>query len=193
MEDPIEYLHQHKKSMVNQREIGLDSQSYANALRAALREDPDVILVGEMRDFETISVAITAAETGHLVLSTLHTIGAASTVDRVIDVFPPHQQQQIRVQLANVLEAVVSQQLIPKADGSGRVAAFEVLHSNHAVRNLIREGKAYQLMSVMQTNRKQGMMIMDEAIMQLYYSGMIDREMAIQFATDPDGMEHKII
>ena len=188
-----EYLHQHKKSMVNQREIGLDSQSYANALRAALREDPDVILVGEMRDFETISVAITAAETGHLVLSTLHTIGAASTVDRVIDVFPPHQQQQIRVQLANVLEAVVSQQLIPKADGSGRVAAFEVLHSNHAVRNLIREGKAYQLMSVMQTNRKQGMMIMDEAIMQLYYSGMIDREMAIQFATDPDGMEHKII
>ena len=193
LEDPIEYLHQHKKSMVNQREIGLDSQSYANALRAALREDPDVILVGEMRDFETISVAITAAETGHLVLSTLHTIGAASTVDRVIDVFPPHQQQQIRVQLANVLEAVVSQQLIPKADGSGRVAAFEVLHSNHAVRNLIREGKAYQLMSVMQTNRKQGMMIMDEAIMQLYYSGVIDREMAIQFATDPDGMEHKII
>lgn len=148
LEDPIEYLHQHKKSMVNQREIGLDSQSYANALRAALREDPDVILVGEMRDFETISVAITAAETGHLVLSTLHTIGAASTVDRVIDVFPPHQQQQIRVQLANVLEAVVSQQLIPKADGSGRVAAFEVLHSNHAVRNLIREGNAYQLMSV---------------------------------------------
>ena len=193
LEDPIEYLHQHKKSMVNQREIGLDSQSYANALRAALREDPDVILVGEMRDFETISVAITAAETGHLVLSTLHTIGAASTVDRVIVVFPPHQQQQIRVQLANVLEAVVSQQLIPKADGSGRVAAFEVLHSNHAVRNLIREGKAYQLMSVMQTNRKQGMMIMDEAIMQLYYSGTIDREMAIQFATDPDGMEHKII
>lgn len=193
LEDPIEYLHQHKKSMVNQREIGLDSQSYANALRAALREDPDVILVGEMRDFETISVAITAAETGHLVLSTLHTIGAASTVDRVIDVFPPHQQQQIRVQLANVLEAVISQQLIPRSDGTGRVAAFEVLHSNHAVRNLIREGKAYQLMSVMQTNRKQGMMIMDEAIMQLYYNGLIDREMAIQFATDPDGMEHKII
>ena len=157
MEDPIEYLHQHKMSMVNQREIGLDSQSYANALRAALREDPDVILVGEMRDFETISVAITAAETGHLVLSTLHTIGAASTVDRVIDVFPPHQQQQIRVQLANVLEAVISQQLIPKADGSGRVAAFEVLHSNNAVRNLIREGKSHQLTSVMQTNRKLGM------------------------------------
>ncbi|MBQ8598022.1 MAG: type IV pilus twitching motility protein PilT, partial [Lachnospiraceae bacterium] len=192
LEDPIEYLHQHKLSMVNQREIGLDSQSYAQALRAALREDPDVILVGEMRDFETISVAITAAETGHLVLSTLHTIGAASTVDRVIDVFPPHQQQQVRVQLANVLEAVISQQLIPRADGRGRVAAFEVLHANHAVRNLIREGKSHQLMSVMQTNRKAGMIAMDEAIQQLYYSGAIDREMAIQFAQDPDGMEHKI-
>ena len=193
LEDPIEYLHQHTKSIVNQREIGIDSQSYANALRAALREDPDVILVGEMRDFETISVAVTAAETGHLVLSTLHTIGAASTVDRVIDVFPPHQQQQIRVQLANVLEAVISQQLIPLADGSGRVAAFEVLHSNHAVRNLIREGKSHQLMSVMQTNRKMGMMPMDEAIQQLYFSGKISRDMAIQFAVDPDGMEGKLI
>lgn len=192
LEDPIEYLHQHKKSIVNQREIGLDSHTYANALRAALREDPDVILVGEMRDFETISVAITAAETGHLVLSTLHTIGAASTVDRVIDVFPPHQQQQIRVQFANVLEAVVSQQLIPTADGKGRVAAFEVLHSNHAVRNLIREGKSHQLMSVMQTNRKMGMMPMDEAIQQLYMSGRISRDMAIQFAVDPDAMEGKV-
>ncbi len=192
LEDPIEYLHQHKKAMVNQREIGLDSQSYANALRAALREDPDVILVGEMRDFETISVAITAAETGHLVMSTLHTIGAASTVDRVIDVFPPHQQQQIRVQLANVLEAVVSQQLIPTADGKGRAAAFEVLHANHAVRNLIREGKSHQLISVMQTNRKMGMITMDDAIMQLYYDGKIDREKAVQFAQDSDGMERKI-
>jgi len=123
LEDPIEYLHQHKMSMVNQREIGIDSNNYANALRAALREDPDVILVGEMRDFETISVAITAAETGHLVLSTLHTIGAASTVDRVIDVFPPHQQQQIRVQLSNTLEAVISQQLIPTADDNGNLKA----------------------------------------------------------------------
>ena len=192
LEDPIEYLHQHRMSIVNQREIGLDSHSYANALRAALREDPDVILVGEMRDFETISVAITAAETGHLVLSTLHTIGAASTVDRVIDVFPPHQQQQIRVQFANVLEAVVSQQLIPTIDGHGRVAAFEVLHSNHAVRNLIREGKSHQLMSVMQTNRKMGMMVMDEAIQQLYMAGKISREMAIQFAVDPDAMENKV-
>lgn len=193
LEDPIEYLHQHKMSMVNQREIGLDSGSYANALRAALREDPDVILVGEMRDFETISVAITAAETGHLVLSTLHTIGAVSTVDRVIDVFPPHQQQQIRVQLANVLEAVISQQLIPTADGHGRVAAFEVLHANHAIRNLIREGKSHQIASVMQTNRKMGMITMDEAIRQLYMDGRISRQMAIQFAQDPDGMETRLL
>lgn len=192
LEDPIEYLHQHKMAMVNQREIGLDSENYANALRAALREDPDVILVGEMRDLETISVAITAAETGHLVLSTLHTIGAASTVDRVIDVFPPHQQQQIRIQLSNVLEAVVSQQLIPTSDERGRVAAFEVMHANHAVRNLIREGKSHQLTSVMQTNRKLGMITMDEAIQQLYYNGRITRDMAIQFAQDPDGMENKI-
>lgn len=193
LEDPIEYLHQHKKSMVNQREIGLDSQSYANALRAALREDPDVILVGEMRDFETISVAITAAETGHLVLSTLHTIGAASTVDRVIDVFPPHQQQQVRVQLANVLEAVISQQLLPKTDESGRVAAFEVLHANHAVRNLIREGKTHQLMSVMQTNRKLGMIAMDEAIIQLCREGKISKEMAVQFAQDSEAMMNKLM
>ena len=193
LEDPIEYLHTHKRSIVNQREIGLDSMNYAHALRAALREDPDVILVGEMRDFETISVAITAAETGHLVLSTLHTIGAASTVDRVIDVFPPHQQQQIRVQLANVLEAVISQQLIPTADGSGRVAAFEVLHSNPAVRNLIREGKTHQLTSVMQTNRKMGMITMDDAILQLYIDYKIDREMALQFAQDQESMKMKLI
>jgi twitching motility protein PilT len=192
LEDPIEYLHQHKQSIVNQREIGLDSMSYANALRAALREDPDVILVGEMRDFETISVAITAAETGHLVLSTLHTIGAASTVDRVIDVFPPHQQQQIRVQLANVLEAVVSQQLIPTVDGKGRVAAFEVLHTNAAVKNLIREGKTHQITSVMQTNRKLGMITMDDAIAQLYNEYKIDKEMAMQFAQDPESMKSKL-
>lgn len=192
LEDPIEYLHQHKLSMVNQREIGLDSDNYSNALRAALREDPDVILVGEMRDFDTISIAITAAETGHLVLSTLHTPGAASTVDRIIDVFPPHQQQQVRVQLANVLEAVISQQLIPTADGMGRVAAFEVMHANHAVRNLIREGKVHQLASVMQTSRKLGMITMDEAISQLFYAGWIDKNMAIQFAQDPESMENKL-
>ena len=193
LEDPIEYLHSHNRSIVNQREIGLDSLSYAHALRAALREDPDVILVGEMRDFETISVAITAAETGHLVLSTLHTIGAASTVDRVIDVFPPHQQQQIRVQLANVLEAVISQQLIPTADGHGRVAAFEVLHSNPAVRNLIREGKTHQLTSVMQTNRKAGMITMDDALLQLYAQHSISKDQVLQFAQDQESMKMKLM
>lgn len=193
LEDPIEYLHQHKLSIVNQREIGLDTQTYSNALRVALREDPDVILVGEMRDFDTISVAITAAETGHLVLSSLHTMGAASTVDRVIDVFPAHQQQQIRVQFANVLEAVVSQQLIPRKDEEGRIAAFEVLHANQAVRNLIREGKSHQLKAVMQTNRKLGMITMDETIAQLYMDGKISKEMAIQFAQDSDGIKNKLL
>ncbi len=191
LEDPIEYLHPHKMSMVNQREIGIDTQSYANALRAALREDPDVILVGEMRDYETISVAVTAAETGHLVLSTLHTIGAASTVDRVIDVFPPHQQQQIRVQLSNVLEAIISQQLIPRADGRGRVAAFEVLHANTAIRNLIREGKSHQIANIMQTNRRMGMITMDDAIVQLVREGKITRQMAVSFAQEPDSIESK--
>lgn len=192
LEDPIEYLHEHKLSIVNQREIGLDSRSYADALRAALREDPDVILVGEMRDYETISVAVTAAETGHLVLSTLHTIGAASTIDRIIDVFPPHQQPQIRTQLANVLEAVVSQQLIPRADGQGRVAAFEVLHANPAVRNLIREGKTHQIPSVMQMNRRLGMMMMDEAIARLFRENKITRQMAVSFALGADGLGHNV-
>lgn len=192
LEDPIEFLHQHDQSIVNQREIGIDSGSYANALRAALREDPNVILVGEMRDYETISVAITAAETGHLVLSTLHTIGAASTVDRVIDVFPAHQQQQIRIQLANVLEAVISQQLIPSADGKGREAAFEVMRVNHAIRNLIREGKTHQIMTHMQTGIKQGMITMDEAITQLYRNGKISKKEAIEFAQDVNGMEMRL-
>ena len=192
LEDPIEYIHQHKRSMVHQREIGRDTKSYANALRAALREDPDVILVGEMRDYETIGVAVTAAETGHLVLSTLHTIGAASTIDRIIDVFPPHQQQQIRVQLASVLEAVISQQLIPRSDDRGRVAAFEVLHANLAIRNLIREGKTHQIPSVMQTNRRLGMITMDDAIVQLYREGKITREMAAAFAQEPDTIENKL-
>ncbi len=192
LEDPIEYLHKHKLSVVNQREVGMDTGSYANALRAALREDPDVILVGEMRDLETISIAVRAAETGHLVLSTLHTIGAASTVDRIIDVYPPHQQQQIRIQLANVLEAIISQQLIPTADGLGRVAAFEVLHATYPARNLIRENKTYQLPNVMQTGRGLGMITMDDAIMQLYVDGIIDHENAIQFAQDPEKMQQKI-
>ena len=193
LEDPIEFTYQHRMSIVNQREIGTDSNTYANALRAALREDPDVILVGEMRDLETISTAITAAETGHLVLSTVHTIGASNTVDRLIDVFPSHQQQQIRIQLASVLEAVVSQQLIPALDGVSRIAAFEVLHVNSAVRNLIREGKSHQLLTVMQTNRKLGMISMDDAILDLYRSQKISREMALQFAQDPDTMQMKML
>ncbi len=184
LEDPIEYLHSHKRAMINQREIGLDTNSYAAALRAALREDPDVILVGEMRDLETISTAITAAETGHLVFSTLHTIGAAATIDRIIDVFPPHQQQQIRFQLAVVLEAVISQQLLPRIDRPGRVAAFEVLHGSVSVKNLIREGKTYQIPAYMQSSKKDGMITMDDALIDLYRQGMISYEDAVGFAQD---------
>ncbi len=191
LEDPIEYLHHHKKSMVNQREIGLDSMSYANALRAALREDPDVILVGEMRDLETISTAITAAETGHLVFSTLHTIGAASTIDRIIDVFPPHQQQQIRVQLSMVLESVISQQLIPTTDRQRRVAAFEVMHMTTAIKNLIREAKTFQIDSMIQTSKKIGMITMDDALYELVGRGEITREVAISFAQDQPALERK--
>lgn len=191
LEDPIEYLHRHDKSIVNQREVGIDTDDYSIALRSALREDPDVILVGEMRDLETISTAITAAETGHLVFSTLHTIGAASTVDRIIDVFPPHQQQQIRTQLANVLEAVISQQLIPRV-GGGRCAAFEVMHTNSAIRNLIRENKSHQIESTIQMNKKRGMITMDDAIFELYMKGDIDRSDAITFAQDKTTMMGKI-
>lgn len=185
LEDPIEYLHKHSQSIVNQREIGMDSQSYANALRGAMRQDPDVILVGEMRDLETISIAITAAETGHLVLSTLHTIGAVNTIDRVIDVFPPHQQQQIRIQLSAVLVSVVSQQLLPTVDGKGRVAAFEVMHSNPAIRNLIRENKSHQILSIMQTNKRVGMQTMDDSLMELVRNGQVSREIAMTYAQDP--------
>jgi len=190
LEDPIEYVHRHHKSMVIQREIGYDSQSYANALRAALRQDPDVILVGEMRDLETISIAITAAETGHLVFSTLHTNSAAASIDRMIDVFPPHQQQQIRVQLASVIEGVVSQQLLPKITG-GRVAAFEVLIANFAIRNLIREGKSFQIPSMMQTGRKEGMQVMDDSIYNLYAKGFVDGNTAVTYALDQAAMRQK--
>ncbi len=187
LEDPIEYLHKHNKSVVNQREIGVDSKSYSRALRAALRQDPDVILVGEMRDLETISIAITAAETGHLVMSTLHTIGAAKTVDRVIDVFPPHQQQQIKVQLSSVLEGVISQQLLPKV-GGGRVAAFEIMVSTPGIRNLIREGKTHQIQSIVQTGSRYGMKTMDSSIGDLFRQGLITRETAINFAVDKEMM-----
>ena len=191
LEDPIEYLHRHNKAIVNQREIGVDSFSYTSALRAALREDPDVIMVGEMRDLDTISTAITAAETGHLVLSTLHTTGAANTIDRIIDVFPPHQQQQIRIQLAGVLESVISQQLLPKVFG-GRVAAVEVMHTNTAIKNLIRESKTHQIDNIIQTNRKLGMMMMDDAIMELYMRGEISKETALEYAQDQQNMKRKL-
>ena len=191
LEDPIEYLHGHGKGMVLQREIGYDSMSYANAVRAALRQDPDVILVGEMRDLETISIAITAAETGHLVFSTLHTNSAASAVDRMIDVFPPFQQQQIRVQLAGVLEGVVAQQLLPRQEG-GRVAAYEVMLAVPAIRNLIREEKSFQIPSIIQTNKKMGMQTMDDAIYDLYMKSYITAETAISFAHDAAGMSQKI-
>ena len=192
LEDPIEYLHRHDKSVVNQREIGSDSTNYAQALRAALREDPDVILVGEMRDLETISTAITAAETGHLVFSTLHTIGADKTIDRIIDVFPPNQQQQVRIQLASVLECIVSQQLLKKADGSGRVAALEVLFANNAVRNLIRESKTYQIPSIMQTNKRAGMQTMDDALYDLFMRKVIDGDTAVTYAQNPVSMNRKV-
>ncbi|MEA4895318.1 MAG: type IV pilus twitching motility protein PilT [Oscillospiraceae bacterium] len=184
LEDPIEYLHKHNRSIVNQREMGTDSLSYSAALRAALRQDPDVILVGEMRDLETIATAVTAAETGHLVFSTLHTNGAANTIDRIIDVFPPHQQQQIRTQLADVLQCVISQQLLPRKDGRGRVAAFEVMLANNAIRNHIREAKTYQIPTVMQTSGKLGMKTMDDALYDLYNKGMVSEEIALLYAQD---------
>lgn len=192
LEDPIEYMHHHEKSIVNQREVGDDTASYSGALRAALREDPDVILVGEMRDLDTIQTAITAAETGHLVFSTLHTNSAADTINRVIDVFPPHQQQQIRVQLASVIECVISQQLLPVQTGHGRVAAFEVMMGTSAVRNLIREGKAFQIPSMIQTSKKQGMQSMDDALYNLYIGGLISPENCLNYAQDTIAMSRKV-
>ncbi|WP_069998226.1 type IV pilus twitching motility protein PilT [Cellulosilyticum sp. I15G10I2] len=182
LEDPIEYLHKHKNSIVNQREIGIDSKNYSEALRAALREDPDVILVGEMRDQETIATAITAAETGHLVLSTLHTIGAPQTIDRIIDVFPPHQQQQIKVQLSNILKGVISQQLIPRTDVKGRCIALEIMVGNPAISNMIREGKTHQIYSQIQTGGLNGMVTMDSSIVKLYREGKISLEIAMNHA-----------
>lgn len=192
LEDPIEYLHSHKKAIVNQREIGLDTESYANGLRAALREDPDVILTGALQDLDTISMALTAAETGHLVFSTLHTIGAQATIDRMIDVFPSHKQQQVRVQLASVLEAVISQQLIPAADKQEMVAAYEVMHATPAVKSLIREGKSQQLSSLVRTSRKAGMQSMDDAIYELYLNQKINAQEALTFAQDAGALERKL-
>jgi twitching motility protein PilT len=193
LEDPIEYLHSNKKAIVSQREIGCDTGSYANALRAALRQDPDVILVGEMRDLETISTAITAAETGHLVFSTLHTNSAADAIDRMIDVFPPHQQQQIRIQLAGVIEGVIAQQLMPRSDTNGRIAAFEVLVANPAVRNLIREGKSFQIPSIIQTSKKEGMQTMDDAITNIFFHNQISVMTAVTYAHDTEAMHNKLV
>jgi twitching motility protein PilT len=181
LEDPIEYLHKHRHCIIDQREVGLDTKNFANGLRACLRQDPDVILVGEMRDLETISTAITAAETGHLVLGTLHTTDAPATIDRIIDVFPPNQQPQVRIQLAAVLAAVVSQRLLPNADRKGRVAANEILINNSAIRNLIRNEKNHQIHSVMQTSRAEGMHTLEMSVRELLEEGIISRETATPF------------
>ena len=187
LEDPIEYLHKHDKSIVDQREIGIDTKSYSMALKSALRQAPDVILIGEMRDYETVSIALTAAETGHLVLSTLHTTSAAKTIDRIIDVFEPSQQQQIRVQLSTVLTAVVTQQLLPSIDDS-RIPAFEVMIANPNIRNLIREAKIPQIDAAIQTGRAFGMMSMDMSIANLYNEGKITKETALAYAVNPEGI-----
>ncbi len=186
IEDPIEFLHPHKKCLVNQREIGSDASTFAAGIKAALRQDPDVILVGEMRDLETIHTALTAAETGHLVFATLHTQDAPQTIDRIIDVFPPAQQQQVRVQLSVALQGVVTQQLLPTADGAGRVAACEVMIPTPAVRNLIREGKTHQIMSAMQTSSNVGMQTMDAALAQLVRQGRITRKLAESRSSHPE-------
>jgi twitching motility protein PilT len=186
IEDPIEYLHRHEKCIVNQREIGADADDFALALKAALRQDPDVILVGEMRDLETISTALTAAETGHLVFATLHTQSTAQTVDRIIDVFPSAQQHQVRMQLSIALQGIITQQLLPTADGSGRVVASEVLIPTPAVRNLIREGKTHQIYSAVQTSGSVGMQTMDADLARLVRTGKITRVLAEQRASIPE-------
>ena len=186
IEDPIEFLHRHKRCIVNQREIGPDAKSFAEALRAALRQDPDVILVGEMRDLETISTALTAAETGHLVFGTLHTQSAPSTIDRIIDVFPAEQQEQVRIQIANSLQGVVTQALLPTADKMGRVPALEILLPDDAVRNLIRQGKVEQIYSVMQTNTGRGMQTMEQSLGDLIMRRIVDFETGLSRSSRPN-------
>ncbi|HLY24084.1 MAG TPA: type IV pilus twitching motility protein PilT [bacterium] len=186
IEDPIEFVHQHKSCIVNQREVGPHTNSFSAALRSALREDPDIILVGEMRDLETIAMALTAAETGHLVLATLHTNSAAQTINRVIDVFPPHQQEQIRVQLSEAMLGVLAQTLIPRVDGRGRVAAIELMIATSAIRNLIREGKTFQIPSMIETGAKEGMISLDQCLRDLLRRGLISPEDAFIRAVDRD-------
>src|SRR5690554_429772 len=192
LEDPIEYLHTHKNCIVHQREVGIDTRTFAAGLRAALRQDPDVILVGEMRDLETISIALEAAETGHLVLATLHTTDAPKTVDRIIDVFPAHQQQQVRIQLASCLNAVIAQQLMPRIDRDGMVAALEILIGTAAVRNIIREGNSAQLETVMQTGGKYGMIVMNNYLIHLYERGIINMETVLRRCTNPEYVKKRL-
>ncbi len=189
IEDPIEFVHRHKRCIVNQREIGVDATSFGEALRAALRQDPDVILVGEMRDLETIGTALTAAETGHLVLGTLHTQSAPGTVDRIIDVFPAEQQEQVRIMLAGSLQGIVTQALLPTADGQGRVAALEILLPDDATRNLIRQGKVEQIYSIMQTSTGRGMMTMEQSLAQLVLRRVITKDTALAASSRPDQLE----
>ncbi len=192
VEDPIEFLHKHKTCLVNQREIGADTHSFAAALKHVLRQDPDVILVGEMRDLETISTAITAAETGHLVFATLHTQDAPQTIDRIIDVFPPHQQQQARVQLSTTLQGVITQQLVPTHDGKGRVVAAEVMVATPGIRNLVREGKVHQIYSAMQAGGRYGMQTMDMALANHVKGGRISQQMAFERCHDPEELQRLV-
>lgn len=191
LEDPIEYLHRHKKSVVTQREVATDTDSYVSGLRASLRQAPDVILLGEMRDHETISIAMTAAETGHLILSTLHTLGAANTIDRVIDAFPPNQQQQIRTKLSMVLDAVICQQLVPTLDGGER-PVFEIMFLNNAIRNMIRESKTHQIDGIIATSQEEGMISMDNSLLALYRQNVISKDTAIIYSSNTELMEKKI-
>jgi twitching motility protein PilT len=192
IEDPIEYLHQHKYSVVAQRELGMDTKSFSAALKSALREDPDVILVGEMRDLETMTLAVTAAETGHLVFATLHTNSASQTVDRIVDVFPPGQQEQIRIQLSNNLEGVLTQQLLRRANQPGRVCAMEIMMASPAIRNLIREGKSHQINSMIQISNNIGMQTMDQHLKELYAKGMITYDDAMTRAMNPEELKKMI-
>ena len=189
IEDPVEFVHKHKRCIVNQREIGVDARGFGEALRAALRQDPDVILLGEMRDLETIATALTAAETGHLVFGTLHTQSAPSTIDRIIDVFPAEQQEQVRTQLASTLQGVVTQALLPTADGAGRIAALEILFPDDAVRNLIRQGKVEQVYSVMQTNTSRGMQTLEQSLADLTMRRVITKDVAMGATSRPDQFE----
>ncbi len=192
IEDPIEYLHTHKFSIINQREVGGDTLAFANALRAALREDPDVILVGEMRDLETMQMAVSAAETGHLVFATLHTNSAATSVERIVDSFPPGQQEQVRLQLSNNLQAILCQQLLPRANQPGRICAMEIMTASPAIRNLIRENKAHQITSMIQTSANLGMQTMDQSLRDLYLRGLITYEIAMERAMNPPELEKMI-